>query len=117
MIEVLLAHRQLPADAVVAGIGAALGVGSDPAVVLIEANKHAHDASAAVIAYVIVPLRPAAYPRLLRRPSGPMTAKLTDTAAAAHQGCHVSFACRWCAPTPSPGEIASRSQQATWPFG
>lgn len=50
MVEVLLAHRLLPAESVVAGMGAALGVGSvDPAVVLIEARKHAHDTTAAVV--------------------------------------------------------------------
>lgn len=50
MVEVLLAHRLLPAEALVAGMGAALSVGSvDPAVVLIEARKHANDATAAVV--------------------------------------------------------------------
>ena len=50
MIEVLLAHRLLPADAVVAGIRAALIVGVvDPAVVVIEARKHAHDSTAAAL--------------------------------------------------------------------
>jgi hypothetical protein len=45
LIEVLLAHRQLPHDSVVAGMRAALAVGSvDPAVVLIEASR-AHDKS------------------------------------------------------------------------
>jgi transposase len=42
MVEVLLAHRLLPADAVVAGLHAALNLGCvDPAVVVIEARKHA----------------------------------------------------------------------------
>lgn len=41
LIEVLLAQRQLPAAAVIAGMTAALSVGSvDPAVVAIEARKH-----------------------------------------------------------------------------
>ena len=41
LIEVLLLHRSLPADAVTRGLGAALGVGSaDPAVVAIEARNH-----------------------------------------------------------------------------
>jgi hypothetical protein len=41
MIEVLLLHRSLPAEAVVAGIEAALGVGSvDAAVVAVEARRH-----------------------------------------------------------------------------
>ena len=40
LIEVLLAHRQLPAAAVIAGMAAAMSVGSvDPAVVVIEARK------------------------------------------------------------------------------
>jgi hypothetical protein len=40
LIDVLLAHRVLPADAVVAGMNAALGVGSvDPEVVVIEARR------------------------------------------------------------------------------
>jgi transposase len=40
LIEVLLAHRQLPAEAVLAGIDAALKVGStDPALVCIEARR------------------------------------------------------------------------------
>jgi hypothetical protein len=42
LIEVLLAHRSLAADAVIAGMDAALEVGSvDPAVVTIEARKKA----------------------------------------------------------------------------
>ncbi|MGH9260994.1 MAG: ATP-binding protein [Acidimicrobiales bacterium] len=50
IIEVLLAHRLLPADAVIAGMSAALTVGCvDPAVVVIEARKHAQHATAAVI--------------------------------------------------------------------
>ena len=50
MIEVLLSHRLLPADAVVAGMHAALDLGVvDPAVVAIEARKHAHDSTAAVL--------------------------------------------------------------------
>jgi transposase len=50
MIEVLLAHRSLPADAVIAGMHATLEAGAvDPAVVVIEARKHAHDSSAAVV--------------------------------------------------------------------
>jgi hypothetical protein len=50
MIEVLLAHRSLPADAVIAGMHAALATGVvDPAVVVIEARKHAHDPGAAVV--------------------------------------------------------------------
>jgi hypothetical protein len=40
LIDVLLAHRQLAADAVIAGVDAALSVSSvDPAVVLIEARR------------------------------------------------------------------------------
>jgi transposase len=50
MIEVLLAHRLLPADSIVAGMHAALSVESlDPAVVVIEARKHAHDMTAPVV--------------------------------------------------------------------
>jgi transposase len=50
MIEVLLAHRSLPADAVIAGMHAALEAGAvDPAVVVIEARKHARDSAAAVV--------------------------------------------------------------------
>lgn len=49
LIDVLLAHRQLPADAVIAGMAAALGVGSvDTEVVLIEARR-AQRADAAVV--------------------------------------------------------------------
>ena len=49
LIEVLLAQRQLPAAAVIAGMTAALSVGSvDPAVVTIEARK-ASEADAKVI--------------------------------------------------------------------
>lgn len=50
MIEVLLAHRQLPADAVIAGMHAALSVDCvDAAVVVIEARKNAERSTAAVI--------------------------------------------------------------------
>ena len=51
LIEILLAHRTLAADAIVEGMQAALTVGSaDPAVVLIEARQHiANDQIAAVI--------------------------------------------------------------------
>jgi transposase len=50
MIEVLLAHRLLPVDAVVAGMHAALTAGVvDPAVVVIEARKHTHDTTAPVL--------------------------------------------------------------------
>jgi transposase len=49
-IEVLLAHRLLPADAVIAGMHAALDVGVvDPAVVVIEARKHASNSTAAIV--------------------------------------------------------------------
>jgi hypothetical protein len=49
LIEVLLAHRRLPHDALVAGVEAALAVGSvDPAVVVIEARRAA-DGGAAVV--------------------------------------------------------------------
>jgi transposase len=41
LVEVLLAHRHLPHEAVVAGIDAALGIGStDPVLVVIEARRH-----------------------------------------------------------------------------
>ena len=50
MAEVLLAHRLLPADAVISGMHAALNLGVvDPAIVLIEARKHAQDSTAAVL--------------------------------------------------------------------
>jgi transposase len=50
MIEVLLAHRSLPAEAIVAGLGAAVDLGSvDPAVVIIEARKRAEHSSALVV--------------------------------------------------------------------
>ncbi|MDQ4068876.1 MAG: IS21 family transposase, partial [Actinomycetota bacterium] len=50
LVEVLLAHRRLPHQALVAGMEAALGVGSvDPAVVVIEARRAAADVSAAVV--------------------------------------------------------------------
>ncbi|MBN4059664.1 IS21 family transposase [Acidimicrobium ferrooxidans] len=51
MIEVLLAHRRLPPDAVITGMTQALAVGSiDPQVVLIEARRAAEDTVAPVIA-------------------------------------------------------------------
>jgi hypothetical protein len=50
LVEVLLAHRRLAHQAVVAGMDAALGVGSvDPAVVVIEARRAAVEESAAVV--------------------------------------------------------------------
>ena len=51
MVEVLLAHRSLPADAVVAGMTRALAIGSvDAQVVIIEARRAAEpDTVAAVI--------------------------------------------------------------------
>ncbi len=50
LIEVLLAHRALPADAVIAGMAGALKVGSvDPAVVVVEARKAAEKNIAPVI--------------------------------------------------------------------
>jgi hypothetical protein len=50
LIEVLLAHRHLPHQALVVGMEAAMGVGSvDPAVVVIEARRAAGDVSAPVV--------------------------------------------------------------------
>jgi hypothetical protein len=50
MVEVMLAHRQLAADAVEAGMRAALSVGSvDPQVVMIEARRAAGRAEAPVV--------------------------------------------------------------------
>jgi len=50
MVEVLLAHRAVPRDALVAGMRAALAVGSvDPEVVFIEARKAAERAVAPVV--------------------------------------------------------------------
>jgi transposase len=50
IIEVLLAHRLLPADAIVEGMRAALALNIvDAAVVVIEARKHAHDTNAPVV--------------------------------------------------------------------
>jgi transposase len=50
LVEVLLAHRRLPHQAVVTGMEAALRVGSvDPAVVVIETRRAAVDVSAAVV--------------------------------------------------------------------
>jgi len=50
LIEVFLAHRALPADAVIAGMAGALKVGSvDPAVVVVEARKAAEKNIAPVI--------------------------------------------------------------------
>lgn len=50
LIEVLLIHRFLPFDAVIAGIEACLAAGViDPAVVTIEARRAAEDATAAVL--------------------------------------------------------------------
>ena len=51
LVEVLLAHRVLPAGAVRAGIRAALGVGSvDPAVVIVEARRAGDDRPAVIVA-------------------------------------------------------------------
>ena len=50
LIEVLLAHRILPAEALVAGMEGALRVGSvDPAVVLVEARRQRSQRSAVVV--------------------------------------------------------------------
>jgi hypothetical protein len=50
LVEVLLAHRILPADAVRAGIRAALTVGVlDPAVVIVEARRAVDDRPAVVV--------------------------------------------------------------------
>ncbi len=50
LIEVLLAHRRLPHQALVAGMEAALAVGAvDPAVVVIEARRAAADSSAPAV--------------------------------------------------------------------
>ncbi len=50
LVEVLLAHRQLPADAVRAGIRAALAVGViDPAIVIVEARRRVDDRPAVVV--------------------------------------------------------------------
>lgn len=51
MIDVLLLHRVLPADLVIAGMARALSAGSvDPAVVAIEARRSVESDSAAVVA-------------------------------------------------------------------
>ena len=50
LIDVLLLHRQLPADALIAGMVAAMSVGSvDAAVVAIEARKAIQTADAVVV--------------------------------------------------------------------
>jgi hypothetical protein len=50
LVEVLLLHRSMPADAVLAGINAALAVGSvDPALIAIEARRHLDTALAPVV--------------------------------------------------------------------
>ncbi len=50
LIEVLLLHRTIPADAVIAGMDRALGAGStDPAVVAIEARRAVEGAGATVV--------------------------------------------------------------------
>lgn len=50
LIEVLLAHRTLPADAMQAGIRAALDVGVvDPDVVIVQARRANHDSTAVVV--------------------------------------------------------------------
>jgi transposase len=50
LVEVLLAHRSLPADAVIAGMRAALAAGSvDPAVVAVEARRARQSAVAPII--------------------------------------------------------------------
>jgi transposase len=56
LIEVLLLHRQLPATHVLAGIDAALGVGSvDPALVAIEARRLAEVPACPVVPITRVP--------------------------------------------------------------
>jgi transposase len=50
MVEVLLAHRSLPAQAVIAGMSGALAAGSvDPAVVLVEARRSIAQGAPAVV--------------------------------------------------------------------
>lgn len=50
MIEVLLAHRTLPGDAIVAGMNRALAAGSvDPQVVVIEARRATEDSNAQTV--------------------------------------------------------------------
>ena len=50
LIDVLLLHRTLPADAVIAGMGRAMGAGSlDPAVIAIEARRAIEGAAATVV--------------------------------------------------------------------
>lgn len=50
LIDVLLGHRTVPAEAIIAGLDAALVIGSvDPQVVLIEARRSAENTVAAVI--------------------------------------------------------------------
>jgi hypothetical protein len=50
MIEVLLAHRQLPAEAVRAGLRACVAIGVvDPAVVVVEARRAAGERRATVV--------------------------------------------------------------------
>lgn len=50
MIEELLAHRHMPADAICAGIDAAVSVGSvDPQVVIVEARRHTQTSSDVVV--------------------------------------------------------------------
>jgi hypothetical protein len=50
MVEVLLLHRNLPHDAVVAGIEAALGLGSiDAAVAAVGARRHLGEATDPVV--------------------------------------------------------------------
>lgn len=51
MVEVLLAHRHLPAGAICAGIKAALSVGVvDPQVVIVEARRHTQTSDDVVVA-------------------------------------------------------------------
>jgi transposase len=62
LIGVLLLHRSLPAGDVIAGMAAALGIGSvDPEVVAVEARRH-HDAAPAP-AEVVVPIGARLAPR------------------------------------------------------
>jgi transposase len=65
LIGVLLAQRVLPADAVVAGMAAALAAGSvDPEVVAVEARRHIKQAAPAPVVPIGVRLSPRPVPTL-----------------------------------------------------
>src|SRR6266540_630456 len=86
LVEILLAHRSLPAEAIRTALRACVDIGAlDPDVVIVEARRAAasHGAAVVPIGDALAPLRPATADDRPLRPTagGPMTTT-TDTAAA-----------------------------------